>query len=113
MESLLGSSVTVFVGLTVILLGFAAFMTGQGLALTWRPISQAFPYSALLGLANRFFAYSLFDGELLSISGFVVCTAVLTAICLFGYRLTRVRQMVRQYPWLYVQSTPLSWRKRG
>jgi hypothetical protein len=113
MEALVGSSLTVFIGLTVVIFGFAAFMTGHGLATTWRPAWQTVPYSILLGAANRFFTYSLFNGVLLSLSGFIISTAVLIIICLVGYRLTRVRQMVRQYPWLYEQSSPFSWRERG
>ena len=27
--------------------------------------------------------------------------------------MTRARQMARQYPWLYEQTSPFSWRERG
>src|SRR5512145_3415732 len=43
-EDLLGNSLSVFIGVTVIIFGFASFMTGQALAGTWRPIWQVFPY---------------------------------------------------------------------
>jgi hypothetical protein len=38
---------------------------------------------------------------------------VLLVACFIGYRTTLARQMVRQYPWLYESSGPLSWRSRG
>jgi hypothetical protein len=37
MESLLGTTLPVFIGMTVFVMGFAAFMTGQALANTWQP----------------------------------------------------------------------------
>ncbi len=51
-----------------------------------------------MGLALRFFHYALFDGVLLSAHYFITDTLVLIAGALLGYRLTRVRQMVSQYP---------------
>ena len=52
-------------------------------------------------LGLRFFDYALAGGELWSIGGFLLGWVVQFAIAAFAYRLTRVRQMVRQYPWLY------------
>jgi hypothetical protein len=40
-------------------------------------------------------------------------TLVLIAGASLGYRLTRVSQMVSQYPWLYERSSPFSWRAKG
>jgi len=34
------------------------------------------------------------------------------AIAAFAYRLTRVRQMVQQYPWLYERKGLLGWEER-
>ena len=56
-------SLAVFIGLTIMLFGFAAAMTGHALAANWRPLWQLFFYTALLGLANRFLVYALFDGD--------------------------------------------------
>ena len=61
MESITGVSISVFIGLTVIIAGFCAYMTGQALASTWRPIWQLFPYMILLGLADRFLTFALFE----------------------------------------------------
>ena len=101
MESFLGTSLPVFIGLTVIFMGFAAFMTGQAVAGTWRPVGQVYAYCFLLGLATRFLTYALFQGQLLSLTGLIADVVVLTAIGLLAYRVTHVAKMVSQYPWLY------------
>lgn len=112
MQAFLGSSVMVFIGVTVLLTGFAAYMTGQALANTWRPMYQLFFYCLLLAAAARFLSYALFHGTLLSLSGFVIDTAVLTLIGLFAYRTTKARKMVKQYPWLYQRAGLFGWRER-
>ena len=60
MENLLGTSIVVFIGLTVILFGGSAIMTGRALAVTWRPYWLAFPYCILLGLGCRYLTFALF-----------------------------------------------------
>ena len=112
MISLLGTSLPVFIGLTVLIMGFASFMTGQALANTWRPQWQAIPYALLLGLADRFLTWGLFEGELLSLTGYVIDTLVLLAISLTAFRLTRARKMVTQYPWIYERAGLFSWREK-
>jgi hypothetical protein len=113
MEQLLGVSLPVFLGLTIVLFGGAAFMTGQGMASKWRPMRTAFLYTALLGLGDRFLIYALFGGQLLSLTGYIIHTAILTVICLAAYRMTQARKMVKQYPWLYERSGLFSWRERS
>lgn len=100
----------VFVGVTCILFGFAAFATGRALAATWRSPYWAAFYAALLGLVDRFIHWSLFDGALLSVPGYLTDTAVLVAIALVAYRATQAAKMVRQYPWLYRRAGLFSWR---
>ena len=112
MQEVLGNSLSVFIALTLVVMGFSAFMTGVGLAATWRPMWQAFPYCILLGLTDRFLAWSLFGGELLLLSGYLIDTTVLILICLFAYRATQARKMVTQYPWLYERSGILNWRSK-
>ena len=112
MQDLLGTSFGVFLALTVLVMGFAAFMTGLALANTWKPAWHAVVYLVLLGFADRFLTFALFDGELLSLSGYLIDTAVLVAIGLFAYRITLARKMVSQYPWIYERSGPFSWRRR-
>ena len=96
----------------LVALWFAAFMTGQGLAATWRPAWQPALYAALLGLADRFLVFALYDGELLSLGGYLTDTAALIAIALFAYRFNRARKMVNQYPWLYERIGLFGWRDR-
>ena len=58
-----GSTLGDFIGVTLVLFGGAAFMTGQALAGTWRPLWQIVPYGLLLAAADRFFSWGLFDGR--------------------------------------------------
>ncbi len=110
--SVLDNSFGVYLGLTLCLMGFAAFMTGQALAVTWKPAWHCAAYALLLGLADRFLAYALFDGELLSASAYLIDTATLLAVALLAWRLGRARKMVSQYPWLYERAGPLAWRSK-
>jgi hypothetical protein len=110
--SLLGTSVGVFVGLTVILIGGAAIMTGRALADGWRPPHQVVLACFGLGLADRFLVYALFDGQLLSLSGFLIDFAVITAMALVAYRLTLVRKMINQYPWRYERASLFAYREK-
>jgi ABC-type uncharacterized transport system permease subunit len=112
-ESILGTSVGVFLGITVALIGFAAFMTGQALANTWKPMWHAVVYAILLGFVDRFLTFALFEGELLSLSGYLIDTAVLVVIILLAFRISQARKMVGQYPWLYERAGLFGWRQKG
>jgi uncharacterized membrane protein HdeD (DUF308 family) len=113
MGGILGTSLPVFIGVTCVIIGFAAYMTGQAMANTWKPQWQLLVYGALLGLASRFLIFSLFDGELLSVTGYAIDTAVLVAIGGFAFRLTRARKIVNQYPWLYERNGLFGWKARS
>ena len=113
MSEVLGTTPEVFVGLTLVIMGFAAYMTGQGLANTWRPVWQPVLYCALLGFADRFLVFALYDGELLSLTGYLIDSAALIAIALFAYRSSQARRMVSQYPWLYDRAGLFGWREKG
>jgi hypothetical protein len=101
MAEVFGTSLSVFVAITVVFMGGAACLTGQALAATWRPLMHLFLYCFFLGLTDRFLVWSLFQGELLLLSGFIVDTLLITGFALVTYRITRVSKMVSQYPWLY------------
>lgn len=109
-EALMGTSVWVFLGITVVFMGGCAFMSGQALASTWRPLWHAYPYALLLGLGDRFLVFALFQGELFLASGYLIDTLLLVLITVLAYRVTRARQMVSQYPWLYERNGPFGWR---
>ncbi len=113
MQTLLGTSMWGSILVTVLVMGFAAFMTGHALAGTWKPMWQAVLYCVLLGFADRFLNFSLYDGELLSLSGYLIDTAFLVAVGLFAYRLAQARKMVSQYPWIYERAGPLNWREKS
>ena len=113
MESILGTTLGVFTTVTVVVMGGAAFMTGRALAGTWRPLWQVLAYCVLMGLASRFLIYALFEGELLSLTGFLADVAVLTSIGLVSYRVRHVSRMVQQYPWQYERTGPWTYREKG
>ncbi len=106
------SSPSVFIGLTVIIGGGAAWLAGRALALKWRPLWQLFVYMLLLAAAVRFLHYALFEEPLLSLKSYIADAAVLIAVALLGFRLTRVRQMTTQYYWLYERAGLFFWKAR-
>ena len=108
----LGTTLPIYLGLTVVLMGFAAWMTGQAIADTWRPVHQAVVYAMLLGLVDRFLSFALFKMPLLSLAGYLLDTATLIAIALLAWRITRVGRMVAQYPWRYERTGLFGWRER-
>ncbi len=112
METFLGTSIQVFVGMTVILAGAAAWMMGQALAQNWRPAWQLVIYALLLACADRFLIFALFEGQLLNLSGYLSNSAVLIAIAWAAFRVTQARKMVTQYPWLYQPAGPFGWQHR-
>ena len=103
----------IFLILTVIMGGGAAFMAGRGLAMKWRPVSTAVPAMVPLTLGLRFLHYALFGADLTSLHYLITDFIILLAACLLGYRMTMVKKMTHQYPWLYEQSGPLGWRTKS
>ncbi|MEM8785798.1 MAG: DUF6867 family protein [Pseudomonadota bacterium] len=103
----MGNSRPVFLGVTVVLHGGAALATGRALAAGWRPWWQAVGYSVLLGASARFLSFALFEGALLSLSGFLISSLVLIGFALLAYRATWTANLVRQYPWVYERRGPL------
>ncbi|MBV5266447.1 DUF6867 family protein [Pinisolibacter aquiterrae] len=106
------ASIWLFLLVTCVLGGWAAWMTGRAMASTWRSALHLFGYLLILGAAVRFIHFALFDGTLLSLHYYVVDTAVVQIIGALGYRVTRVTQMVDKYRWLYVADGPVAWKDR-
>ncbi|ACL56732.1 DUF6867 family protein [Methylobacterium nodulans] len=106
------STVWLFLLVTVVMGGWAAWMTARGIALGWRPYWQVVLALGLLGLAVRFIHFALFEGTMLSPHYYLVDTLVLLLIGSVGYRATRARQMTTQYRWLYERTGPLTWREK-
>jgi hypothetical protein len=107
------NSFGVFLFMTIFLGGGAAWLSGRAIALTWRPVWQVVVYMFLVAAAVRFLYYGLFEGSLLSLHYYVVNLVILLIIAGLGFRITRVRQMVSQYPWLYERAGPFGWKKRA
>jgi hypothetical protein len=103
----------VFLLVTIVLGGGAAWLSGRAIALTWRPAWQIFVYSLILGCAVRFIHFSLFDGGLLSAHYYLIDTAVCMALGILGFRTARVSQMVSQYRWVNRPDGPLRWRSHS
>ena len=106
-------SIWQFFFVTLLLGGWAAWMTGQACAQTWRPVSALVVYLLLLGIAVRFIHHALFDGTMFSPQYYIVDTIILLGCGLLGYRYTRTNQMVTQYHWLYERTSPLGWRSKA
>ena len=70
-------------------------------------------YGLGLTLFNRFLVYALFDGDVLSIVGFLVDALVICLLALLAYRITSVHRMTAQYPWLYERAGLFGWREKG
>jgi len=103
----------VFLVLTVIMGGGAAFMAGRGMAKKWRPIWMPIIAMVPLTLGLRFLHFALFQGQLTSLHYLLTDGIVLLAFCILGYRGTLASKMANQYPWLYQKSGPLSWRAKS
>lgn len=109
---ILGTTYPVFIGVTLVLMCGCAILMGRSLASSWQPARRAVPYALLLGIADRLLIYGLFNGNIISVPGFVVDTYCILLAALVTYRFTLAGQMVRQYPWLYRRFLIFGWRKR-
>ena len=109
LTTLLGTTPPVFFGLTVILVGGAAILTGRAVANNWKPAWQVVAACFGLALADRFLTYALFQGELLSILGLLVSFLVLTAMGLAAWQMAKVAKLVGQYPWRYRRTSPFAY----
>ena len=102
----------VFVLLTIVLGGAAAWTTGRALAKTWQPPVLVPVYMVALAAAVRFLHHALFAESFFSPHYYLVDYAVLAVVAGLGYRHMRARQMVRQYGWSYMSRGFLGWREK-
>jgi len=116
-------SLWAFLFITVIVGGSAAYMVGRAAAKGWNPFWQAVVQVLALAAAVRFLHWGLFagatfeawrqaQGALLSLHYYVTDAAILLLFAALGFRRQRTVQMLRQYRWLTVQTSPLSWKVR-
>src|SRR5436305_2468203 len=101
-----------FLLVTVIMGGGAAWLAGRAIAATWRPWWHVAFYMLILGLAVRFIHFALFEGTLLSPQYYAVDTVVCLIFGFLGFRATRVAQMTTQYGWINVRAGFLRWARR-
>lgn len=106
-------SVWLFLLVTCVMGGWASWMTGRAIALTWRPFWQVIAAGLVLGWAVRFIHFALFGGTFASAHYYLVDTVVVLAVGALGFRFTRARQMTTQYHWLYERAGPFGWRERA
>jgi hypothetical protein len=93
--------------------GGAAWLAGRAIATTWRSPWHVLGYMALLGAAVRFVHFALFGVPPASFAGYAADTIYVALIGCLSWRVTRTRQMVTQYPWLYQRTSPVTWRERA
>ena len=116
-------SIWAFLFITVIAGGGAAFMIGRAAAKGWNPFWQAVVQVLGLATAVRFLHWGLFagatfeswrqaQGSLFSLHYYLADAVILLSFAALGFRRQRTVQMLRQYRWLTVQTSPLSWRLR-
>lgn len=105
-------SIEVYIGLTVILGGAAAFLMGRNFAENWRPAWTLLLATPGLALGVRFLHYALFEEPLLTPWGYLADAGTLMVLGFIGFRLARTKAMVTRYYWLYEKTSPFSWRKR-
>ncbi len=128
----------IFIMLTLVLGGAAALASGRALASTWRPASHCILYAAPIAATIAFLHFALFQESViplyelgaaiaglaqdpatairqltLGLRGFFAFFAIHSALALTGYRLTRARQMTRQYSFAYLPSGLFSWRGKS
>jgi hypothetical protein len=102
----------VFLLVTVIIGGWAAWRTGQAQAQSWGPVWPVAAYIAVLAAAVRFLHFALFSEPLLAPINYVVDFLFLLAVALLGHRVRRVRHVTEQYPWLFERSGLFGWKAK-
>ena len=106
----------VWLAVTVILGGAAAFVTGQALARAWRGLGRATIYAALLAFASCFLCYALFHVSAIPMNALIAAAVardaarvapllavwgasfvILALFAAAGWRLMRGKMMAQQY----------------
>ena len=103
----------VFVLVSIVLGGGAAWLSGRAIAGTWRPWWQVPLYMLVLGLAVRFIHFALFGGTFLSLHFYAVDAIICIIFGFLSFRLTRVRQMITRYRWINVRKGLFAWARRA
>jgi len=102
----------IFIILTCILGGSAAYAGGRALALGWRPYWLLFVYMLIFTCGVRFLHFALFQSDLFSLKYYISHGLVIQGLAFLGFRMTMARQMSEKYPFAYVRSSLLTWRAK-
>ena len=102
-----------FLLVTVVMGGGAAWLAGRAIAATWRPWWHVACYMLILGATVRFMHFALFEGTLLSLQFYAVDTIVCLIFGYLAFRATRVAQMTTQYSWINTRAGFLRWARHG
>src|ERR1700738_2793242 len=105
-------SLGVFLLVSVVMGGGAAWLAGRAIAEAGRPWWHIALYMVPLALAVRFLHYALFDAAFLSLHYYAIDYAVCLAFGLIGFRLMRVRQRGSRYGWINQRAGIWRWRRR-
>lgn len=109
-ELVLGNSIAVFAGFTLLCMGSCAALTGMNLARQWQPARNLVPYALALGLIDRLLGHALLGSDLFSATGFAIDTYVILMAALLAYHRVLGCLLVRQYPWMYRHFLFFGWR---
>lgn len=104
---------TVFIIFSLIMMGFIAFLSGKAIAENWKSPFFILVNTVLIGFADRFFTYALFEGQLLNWQTYIAHCLIYLIIMYISYRIMLTNKMVKQYPWIYKKSYLLWWTKKG
>jgi hypothetical protein len=102
----------VFLLVSVLLGGGAAWLAGRAIAATWRPWWHVTFYMLILAIAVRFLHFALFDATLLSLHYYLVDLGLCLALGLLGFRAARAAQMATQYRWINTRTGVFTWERR-
>ncbi len=105
-------SAWLFILVTVVMGGLAAWQMGRSIAQTWRPFAALFAYAAMLTCGVRFIHFAMFEGTLVSPRYFVVDFIVVFAAAALGWRRRRAEQMASQYSFAFASAGPFGWRRK-
>lgn len=105
-------SLGIFILVSILLGGGAAYLSGRAIAATWRPWWHVLLYMLPLAFTVRFLHLALFEGTLLSLHYYLVDLVCCLVFGFLGFRVTRASQMATQYGWLYRRTGFLKWARR-
>ncbi len=106
-------AIWVFLFMTIVLGGAAAWATGRALAKTWRPYGQVLIYMIPLAAAIIFLHHARFGEILFTLHYYVVTYIIVAVAASIGFRRMRVQQMLMQYSFAMGPAGPFGWQAKN